>query len=67
METKINAKVRRLKHLELTAGKECTIIDWDEKIEKYEVDFHDGFFGWYKVDELWYKNLTTGKWELYNE
>ena len=66
METQINAKVRRLKYLKLTGGKECTIIGWNAEIEKYEVDFHNGFFGWYKVTELWYKNLTTGKWELYN-
>ena len=35
-----------------TLGKCCTILEWDKKLGKYKVDFHDGFVGWYKRSQL---------------
>jgi len=35
-----------------TSGNSCVIVAWDKDIGKYEVDFRNGFHGWYKRSEL---------------
>ncbi len=57
-------KIRRLKGI-LTGGKEGTIENFEAASGRYCVDFHNGFVGWYKLEELWIKSLKTGKWVLY--
>ena len=36
----------------LAHGKNGKIYDWDSKIKKYEVTFHGGWCGWFKLKEL---------------
>jgi len=57
-------KIRNLKRL-TTGGKEGTIKSYDDKIGKYCIDFHNGFHGWYHLEDFWVRNLFTGKWSKY--
>ena len=35
-----------------TNGLCCTIVRWNASYKKYEVDFENGWCGWYKLSEL---------------
>lgn len=35
-----------------TSGESCVIVAWNKDIRKYEVDFGNGFCGWYKRAQL---------------
>lgn len=35
-----------------THGKSCVITSWENDKQKYEVDFGNGWIGWYKRSEL---------------
>ena len=47
------------KHDAMTNGNIAIIKCWDHKVNKYEVDFNNGFVGWYKRSEL--KILDEGE------